>query len=61
MFFALCGPVFPFEELLELSELLMDFASWCALFVLAVIVFAKCADARQRKSAQRFYLGLNDG
>ena len=30
-------------------------------FVFALVAFVRWADARQRKSAQRFYLGLNDG
>jgi hypothetical protein len=58
MFFALCGPYFPIDELFEL---LMQVASWGALFVLAVIVLAKRADARQKRSAKRYSLGLNDG
>jgi hypothetical protein len=58
MFFALCGPVFPFEELFEV---LPDVISWGALFVLAVIVLAKRADAQSKRSAARYSLGLNDG
>ena len=58
MFFALCpGPFFSVEELLELLTLVI---SWGALFVLAVIVFAKWTDARQKRSAERYSLGLND-
>ena len=59
MFFALCpGPFFSVEELLEL---LMLVVSWCALFALAVIAFAKWAEARRKRSAERYSLGLNDG
>lgn len=59
MFFALCpGPFLSAEELLDLLTVA---ASWCALFVLAVIVLVKWIEARRRRPAERYSLGLDDG
>jgi len=59
MFYAMCpGPFFFSAE--ELLELLWLAASWCAPFVLAVLVFVKWTAARREREAQRYSLGLND-
>jgi len=57
MFLALCNP-FPTIE--DLYEPLMSFASYCSLFALALIVYVKCAEARHKRWAERYGLGLNN-
>lgn len=59
MFFALCpGPFFSAEDL---YEPLMSFASYCSLLALALVAYVKWADARRRRLAKRYALGLNNG